>query len=280
MATHEENVKTIWISKKSDLYREQNDILQHVNKIQTIVVPMLSHNFCSHGISNGSIPLNLLSKSMHQIQQPNQFDVLCGQDKSFVRHHGNRLLRERTIGSAPLYSTMKAMKPGSGKKKVATRIIKDILHSMQKEFGTRFLRLSNEGLYWEELSDNLAREKVSHSLRTYIKKYVHTPDENSYSTDDFESPAVMNYYHKDNTSMAIPTLNNDVNFDSLANGNVDTRNDNDYINNDVSLHYLENLGFDDNDVDEKSKEVDRLYAAQQTALNNMLTAVTGMTIPA
>jgi hypothetical protein len=110
-----------------------------------------------------------------QIKDPLPTDVLCGQDKTFSKHYGNQLLRMKIIETVPKYQDILRIPSVIGKKKKATEMYKDIVTQM-KASGSRFLRLvqSSCGLvrYWQEINDKLARDKVSHALRTYMKKYV------------------------------------------------------------------------------------------------------------
>jgi hypothetical protein len=124
-----------------------------------------------------------------QIIDPRTSDILCGQDKTFSKHHGNQLLRMKIIETVPKYQDILKIPSVIGKKKKATEMYKDIVTEM-KGSGSRFLRLIQSPLpvnppapgssvnsgcvvrYWQEINDKLARDKVSHALRTYMKKYV------------------------------------------------------------------------------------------------------------
>jgi hypothetical protein len=108
--------------------------------------------------------------SSFPIKNPRPLDVKCGQDKTFEKHHGNVVLRNKIFSLVPTYKTMKNMTSKAGKKKQATSIIRGIVNAMKAEHGSRFIRFKTDGNYWEEITPSLARDKVSHAIRTVIRK--------------------------------------------------------------------------------------------------------------
>jgi hypothetical protein len=116
--------------------------------------------------TTGSVSDATASASSFRTTNPRPQDVKCGQDKSFEKHHGNIVLRNIIIASVPTYKTMMNMKGKAGK----TDIIRCIVSRMQTEYGSRFICFNKDGKYWEEIKPHLARDKVSHAIRTVIKK--------------------------------------------------------------------------------------------------------------
>jgi hypothetical protein len=95
------------------------------------------------------------------IRSPSPTDVLCGKDKTFGKHPGNRMYRELIAERSSDYAVATS-------KRTKMDISKSIIATMQHKHGSRFLRQSsgcgnNEG--WVELSTQQARDKATHALR-------------------------------------------------------------------------------------------------------------------
>jgi hypothetical protein len=95
------------------------------------------------------------------IRSPSPTDVLCGKDKTFGKHPGNRMYRELIAERSSDYAVATS-------KRAKMDISKSIIATMQHKHGSRFLRQSsgcgnNEG--WVELSTQQARDKATHALR-------------------------------------------------------------------------------------------------------------------
>jgi len=93
---------------------------------------------------------------------PRTYDVLCGKDKTYNKHAGNRVFRETIVAHQDAYAA-------SQTKQNKMQITKNIVSSMQDQYGTRFVKLSAETGQWEEISNQVARDKVSHALRFAAK---------------------------------------------------------------------------------------------------------------
>jgi hypothetical protein len=91
------------------------------------------------------------------IKAPAQFDILCGQDNTFSRHEGNKVFKELIDSFQHVYanSTSKHEKMG---------ITREIVSQLQAKFNSRFLKPSENG-EWQEITNQRARDKVSHALR-------------------------------------------------------------------------------------------------------------------
>lgn len=94
------------------------------------------------------------------LQSPAKFDILCGKDKTYGRHPGNRYFRLRIEASVDYYTH-------ASNKQEKMQFTRDIVRFMQSEYGSRFLRpVTVDGRkLWEEISEATARDKVSHALR-------------------------------------------------------------------------------------------------------------------
>ena len=111
-------------------------------------------------------------------------DVLCGRDKKSHHHCGNRRFRHIIEMNRLAYQQ-------ASTREQKTKLSMDIV-GMIRTCGGRFLRESEEKEgEWEDVGDLIAREKVSHALRSAkdphrprvpkkrrpMAKYVPTPDE-------------------------------------------------------------------------------------------------------
>lgn len=100
-------------------------------------------------------------------------DVLCGRDRNFAKHPGNLLYRQLVERQASAYA-LATTKPAKMK------ITKAIVHAMQTQHGSRFLRRTENNL-WETLTNVQARDKTSHALR-FINN--NNSSSSSYRTDE------------------------------------------------------------------------------------------------
>jgi hypothetical protein len=94
------------------------------------------------------------------IGQAKPLDILCGKQQNFANHQGNILFREWINAFKDEYST-------SGKES-KMKITKHIVQSLQLQFGSRFIKPAGHGR-WKRVSDQAARDKVSHALRFAAK---------------------------------------------------------------------------------------------------------------
>lgn len=107
------------------------------------------------------------------VSHPTQMDVLCGQDKTFSQHPGNKLYRSVIAFWAEKYGQ-------STTKQSKMTMTTHICQIMKMQYRSRFLKpttipLSNSKsktttnlteFRWTELTDVAARDKISHALRT------------------------------------------------------------------------------------------------------------------
>jgi hypothetical protein len=87
-----------------------------------------------------------------------QFDVLCGKDKTYENHAGNRIYRDMIVAVAPLYAAATS-------KQDKMQMTSEIVSTLTTEHGSRFLKISSTHGGWEEVSIAAARDKTSHALR-------------------------------------------------------------------------------------------------------------------
>ncbi|EEC44899.1 predicted protein [Phaeodactylum tricornutum CCAP 1055/1] len=88
---------------------------------------------------------------------PRDNDILCGKDKTFAKHTGNRIFRSLIESNITRYTN-------SASKQQKMKITKDIVATMQVKNGARFLKQLDNG-DWQEITNEAARDKVSHALR-------------------------------------------------------------------------------------------------------------------
>lgn len=107
--------------------------------------------------------------------EPTQYDVLCGQDRTFNNHKGNLLYREQIMKILDKYST--------GTKRNKMKITESTVKFMKQTYLSRFLLRINtsnsdssidSNLGWTEISNQQARDKTSHAIR-YIMKSKPSP---------------------------------------------------------------------------------------------------------
>jgi hypothetical protein len=111
-------------------------------------------------VYEGSETMNVKSSntSEEKIRRPAQFDVLFGRGKPYQGHPGN--IRLHKIVDVYRVRYMRARR--FDKFALAEDIVRNI--QAPPEAG-RFLKRAEGEDYWEEVSDPVAREKVSHALR-------------------------------------------------------------------------------------------------------------------
>jgi len=96
---------------------------------------------------------------------PSKFDVLCGQSRICANHTGNRRFKIILDLYASKYQAAnQAVKSKQEKMMLTKEIVRCIASS-----GGRFLKYK-DGM-WTEISDETARDKVSHALRTKLQSW-------------------------------------------------------------------------------------------------------------
>ena len=99
--------------------------------------------------------------SSSSIGVPNKFDILCGQSRICATHTGNCRFQVVLDIYAPKYENISSKQ----EKMALTKEIVECIHMA----GGKFLKYK-DGV-WEELSDVMARDKVSHALRTKVASW-------------------------------------------------------------------------------------------------------------
>jgi hypothetical protein len=103
------------------------------------------------------------SVTKHQtvVEQPADYDILCGKDKSYIKHVGNQAFHATIESWAGTYQQAKT-------KQEKMEITRQIVAHMQNKFHARFLkRIMTEGpqYVWIEISDQDARDKIIHAFK-------------------------------------------------------------------------------------------------------------------
>lgn len=104
-------------------------------------------------------------ETVNLILHPDEKDILFGRGKSVVEHPGNTWFRDIVDNFMLRYEA------GTRKDKA---IMGDLLVSMVKNAGGRFLKSLDDGACWEQVDDNTARKKVAHTFRNR-RKFHTTP---------------------------------------------------------------------------------------------------------
>jgi len=103
-------------------------------------------------------------RSVIRMNQPNKNDVLCGKVKYLRDHPGNITFQHVIQQYQAKYNHARC-------KQEKMTITRDVVQHMQKHNRARFLKFTDEG-EWVEVSDAVARDKVSHALRHASTKTV------------------------------------------------------------------------------------------------------------
>lgn len=132
--------------------------------------PMLLQNL-SNSISNN---INNNIRRNRIIDRPNSFDVLCGRGKAIQSHPGNIILHRIVDKECERYHSA----PRLNRRSIANEIVQAIKNSKQRfeqQIPGRFIRQEKDhgdagggghgGAYWKEISEDEARDKVSHCFR-------------------------------------------------------------------------------------------------------------------
>jgi hypothetical protein len=123
-----------------------------------------------------------------RIDRPGPFDVICGRGRPYQEHQGNKRLHAIAAVHKPQYLVSKRRY----KKGIAEMIVNSIKND-ETEPGRFLKRIDDENNeVWEDVSDEVAREKVSHVLRFKCKS-TDSPSEASSESDDASGiPGVNN----------------------------------------------------------------------------------------
>jgi hypothetical protein len=106
------------------------------------------------------LPLSYDRSEPKDRKDPAPFDILCGKDKTFNKHQGNRVFRQTISAFQDAYAK-------AASKQHKMNITKEIVQNLQAEHGSRFVKLQKG--HWQEISEQMARDKVSHALRFAAK---------------------------------------------------------------------------------------------------------------
>jgi hypothetical protein len=244
---------------------------QKSKQYETMITSTKNKN--SHRYIGNKVPTATLD-SHSIIKQPNIYDIKCGQDKTYEDHIGNQYLRTKIIQSVPMYLNILSFRSipapslsctsksssssstsrrhgrigghchgGNGKKKMKSFLIQRIVNEMKKQYNSRFVRYDTTYQCWIEISYKLAHEKVSHSLRTYIKRhcFCNNNNINTWTTHDDKHSITLNKVntnvlsftqdnHNKDTTVPVPTSSVIMSNDSSI--TIVDDNENETTNND------------------------------------------------
>jgi hypothetical protein len=184
------------------------------------------------------------------VGKPLPYDVLCSKNKTDANHPGNaeykRLIKENALAYASAES-----------KQEKTRMTTDIARELMETYNSRFLKYDSLSGEWEVLTVAMARDKISHALRTRAQfesgfKRQRSSSPSSVSSDACPYTDETNQGRKKRQRavsiedyVSPPTPSVDVLVDSL----MPERNNEDYgnlkvVSFDFSLENLAALDFD------------------------------------
>lgn len=116
-----------------------------------------NHNHNEPLITDLSTPLHHHFAQGAGVKEPRPTDVICGRGKMTASHPANRRFRE-------LVDSHKASYQNSKRRDEKTRITCELVDKLRGE--GRFVLFDPTTKLWHEVSEEYAREKVSHSLRS------------------------------------------------------------------------------------------------------------------
>lgn len=109
------------------------------------------------------------SSSVSLIASPAKYDILCGKDKTYNKHTGNGIFRDLIVDYVATYNQ-------ASSKQDKMKLTKEIVSHLQRKYGSRFIKIHKKTGQWQEISDQVARDKVSHALR-FAAKHGHSDTE-------------------------------------------------------------------------------------------------------
>ena len=126
--------------------------------------------------------------SSHGSIVPTKFDILCGQSRICASHTGNRRFQVVLDTYAERYDAVTS-------KQEKMNLTKEIVGCIHASNG-RFLKYKNGS--WTEISNVLARDKVSHALRTKVASWKRQKEEAAApkTTEKAKSPARKTHRRK------------------------------------------------------------------------------------
>jgi hypothetical protein len=124
------------------------------------------------------------NNGVDKVNQPGEFDILCGRGRAFQEHPGNRVLRHMVELHMERFKR--------AKRNYKSPITSEIVAAFNAN-GNHFLKQDDETECWEEINDEVAKEKVNHCFRSRLKVL-------SSSTTSFSSPAAGSFQQQLNNS--------------------------------------------------------------------------------
>jgi hypothetical protein len=123
---------------------------------------------------------------------PSKFDILCGQSRICSSHAGNRRFQIVLDLYAEKYDSVTS-------KQEKMNLTKEIVACIRNS-GGRFLKYKNGS--WTEITDVLARDKVSHALRTKVASWKRQKEEASSApqTSSTAQAAIKKTHRRKNSS--------------------------------------------------------------------------------
>jgi hypothetical protein len=95
---------------------------------------------------------------------PYRHDILFGRGRKVMEHPGNLRLLMLVKEKMPIYD--------AANKEAKTRLTAEVVQTLKGPRSSRFLKKNATGVWWEEVTDALARKKVSHAFRTMRQSVV------------------------------------------------------------------------------------------------------------
>ena len=164
-SAHGDSYSTALSDATTSLMDEEDEVREAASNIQ----PQQAHQSTPSSNKSttaeipeaNSAPPAVTHCSSSSIDVPNKFDILCGQSRICATHTGNCRFQVVLDIYAPKYENISSKQ----EKMALTKEIVECIHMA----GGKFLKYK-DGV-WEEISDVMARDKVSHALRTKVASW-------------------------------------------------------------------------------------------------------------
>ena len=153
-------------TKGSDL-EVQYELLRFGISLQTLPMDISGHLIVDEFLEKLSqrrqqeLASSTISDQQSMIR-PGKFDVLLGRGRLYQEYSGNLHLAESVRLNKNRYQN-----GGRGQKSI---ISKEIVTQIQDRNGGRFLKKTQDGRFWVEVSAEVARDNVGHGFRTKTRR--------------------------------------------------------------------------------------------------------------
>jgi hypothetical protein len=106
----------------------------------------------------------------HRVDSVGPWDIICGRSRNAYHNVGNRRFRITISLNCQRYMD-------ADSRQAKGVVVMSVLRLLKDDVGARFAKLSAEGGFYIEISENEAREKVGHALRDMAASHMRAREE-------------------------------------------------------------------------------------------------------